>query len=188
MLPLNILRTHPCKIFMLNNSIDQFTVIDQSEGQVKLEIPNLFYDEERASILKTLLLMQKEIRSIDTNIETNTTSIVYNANNMQQIALLAVVKDVLKNFSIKPLQRPEVDNELHQDKVAITHPLIIKGMSCDSCALFLEMLLSRNPAVMTVNINYQLGTGQVTGYLDQDNIIKIINENGYQAMPEISNP
>lgn len=57
----------------------------------------------------------------------------------------------------------------------------IGGMSCASCALFLEMVLARNINTQHVSVNYISEIANVSGYLTKDEIFKIVQDNGYQA-------
>ena len=57
----------------------------------------------------------------------------------------------------------------------------IGGMSCASCALFLEMMLQREPDIIKATVNYLSETAQVQGYLPKEEIFRIISANGYQA-------
>jgi Cu+-exporting ATPase len=49
-------------------------------------------------------------------------------------------------------------------------------MNCASCALFLEMVLSREQNNNHVSINYISEIGVVNGYLDKTKIFKIIED------------
>ncbi len=54
-------------------------------------------------------------------------------------------------------------------------------MSCNSCALFLELVLSRNSDVKHANINYESTLGTVKSCLNKEDIFHIIEKNGYQV-------
>lgn len=162
---------------------DQFTITNQSERQIKIIVPSLFCNKERAAILQTVLLMRDAIEEVKIDIKTNSVSIDFNPDIFQKDSLLDLIEIVLKNFYQKPknnLKNNEIEHFKQGDKEqAITFK--VKGMSCNSCALFLEMVLIRNPDIIQAKINYTLETGVVKGYLNQEEITQIIENNGFHA-------
>ncbi len=162
---------------------DQFTITNQSERQIKIIVPSLFCNKERATILQTVLLMRDAIEEVKIDIKKNSVLIDFNPDILQKENLLDLIETVLKNFYQKPknnLKNNEIEHFQQGDKEqAITFK--VKGMSCNSCALFLEMVLIRNPEIMQAKINYTLETGVVKGFLNQEEIIQIIENNGFQA-------
>lgn len=162
---------------------DQFTITNQSERQIKIIVPSLFCNKERAAILQTVLLMRDAIEEVKIDIKTNSVSIDFNPDIFQKESLFDLIEIVLKNFYQKPknnLKNNEIEHFKQGDKEqAITFK--VKGMSCNSCALFLEMVLIRNPDIIQAKINYTLETGVVKGYLNQEEITQIIENNGFHA-------
>ena len=57
----------------------------------------------------------------------------------------------------------------------------IGGMSCASCALFLEMMLQREPDITKATVNYVSETARITGYLPKEQLFSLVSANGYQA-------
>jgi P-type Cu+ transporter len=57
----------------------------------------------------------------------------------------------------------------------------IGGMSCASCALFLEMVLQREPDISKATVNYLSEIAHVKGCLSKETLFQIISANGYQA-------
>ncbi len=162
---------------------DQFTITHLSEQRIKIIVPSLFCNEERAAILQTVLLMRDAIEEVKVKIETNSVLINFNPNILPENNLIHLLKVILKNFDQKPknnLKNNEAEH-LKQGNTEQTINFKVKGMSCNSCALFLEMLLTRNPDIMQAKINYELKKGVVKSYLNQEEIIQIIESNGFQA-------
>ncbi len=162
---------------------DQFTIINQSERQIKIIVPSLFCNKERAAILQTVLLMRDAIENLKIDIKTNSVTIDFNPNILQKDSLLDLIATVLNNFCQKPknnLKNNEIEH-VQQGSIEQEISFKVKGMSCNSCALFLEMVLIRSPGVMQAKINYTLETGVVQGFINQEEIIQIIENNGFQA-------
>jgi Cu+-exporting ATPase len=163
-----------------NQHFNQFTIIEQSDQQIKIIAPNLFSNKERINILQTVLLMREAIQDVKIKPETNTVSIDYNSNKLPQESLLDILSTVLKNFDQKPQKNTE-KKHIKQGRTEKKTSFKVQGMSCNSCALFLEMVLSRNPEIMHVSINYKSKKGIVKSFLKQDDIIHLIEKNGYRA-------
>ena len=53
-------------------------------------------------------------------------------------------------------------------------------MSCASCALFLEMVLQREPDITKATVNYVSETARIKGYLSKETLFQIISTNGYE--------
>ena len=90
----------------------------------------------------------------------------------------------MANFSEKPRAKKEkstgFEEKLH-GHVLREFAFHIEGMSCSSCALFLEMLLSRNEDIVSASIDYSTKNGLVIGFLNEQDVINIIEEHGYKA-------
>ncbi|NOR68926.1 MAG: hypothetical protein GQ532_04405 [Methylomarinum sp.] len=160
----------------------QFTIAHQLNRQLQVIIPSLHGDKERATILKILLLKRQAVESVEIAPEINLVTICFDPEQLPKQNLLNLLDCVLANFPQKPPEIVKrivksVQREAKKQEVVFR----IKGMSCTSCALFLEMLLSREADVHHVSIDYISGKGVVSGYLSKAEIFKIIEDNGYQA-------
>ena len=164
-----------------NQKYSQFKIVHQLAKRVRVVVPSLFRNKERAIILQILLLKRAAIEEVKIVRQINSIAIVFDPQLLPKENLFHLLEIVLANFSDKP---PESLSKLagrhrrgtpKQDVV-----LGIGGMSCASCALFLEMVLSRDDSNLHVNINYISATGNVSGYLSKEEIFTIIEDNGYQ--------
>lgn len=162
-----------------HQTFNQFTIIQQSDQQIQIIAPNLFNDSERINILQTVLLMREAITDIQIEPKTNQVTIKYDSNVLPKENLLTLLSAVLKNFDQKPHKSKE-PTPIQQDNVEQDFTFKIKGMSCGSCALFLEMSLTRKTEVIQASINFESKSGSVKGYLKQEDIIELIEKNGYQ--------
>jgi len=57
----------------------------------------------------------------------------------------------------------------------------VEGMSCPSCALFMEMTLARDKRIMNASVDFKSARGVVIGFLSSDKVFGIIDEHGYKA-------
>lgn len=167
----------------MNKDLKKFTITHHSEQEIIITVPSLFCDVERALILQTVLLMQEAIEEVKIDIDVNSVSVQYNPTKLSREKLLTLLESLLKNFSKKPkknLKQTEQQNK-NSGEIKQTIDFEVGGMSCNSCALFLEMTLSRNPDISLAQINYESRKGVVKGFLKQEEIFQIIEQNGYQA-------
>ncbi len=161
----------------------QFTIEHQLKRRIRIIAPSLFRDKERAYILQILLLKREAIEKVKIVSDINSVTIHYSPEQLPQQNLLNLLETVLANFSQKPRESiKEIVDKTPQKKGKELEVVFgVGGMSCASCALFLEMILSRNADNLKVSINYVSETGVISGYLSKAEIFKIIEDNGYQA-------
>ena len=161
----------------------QFIIEHQLNHRVRIIAPSLFCDKERAHILQILLLKREAIETVNIVSEINSVTINFSPEQLPLQNLLNLLEVVLANFSQKPRESIEKIAETASQKKAKKHEIVfgIRGMRCASCALFLEMVLSRYDDNATVNINYVTEAGIVKGYLGKAEIFKIVEDNGYRA-------
>jgi Cu+-exporting ATPase len=161
----------------------QFIIEHQLKHRVRIIAPSLFCDKERAHILQILLLKREAIETVNIVSEINSVTIHFSPEQLPLQNLLNLLEIVLANFSQKPRESIENIGGTASQKKGKKHEIMfgIRGMSCASCALFLEMVLSRYDDNATVSINYVSEVGIVKGYLSKAEIFKIIEENGYRA-------
>jgi Cu+-exporting ATPase len=160
----------------------KFTITDQSDGQLKLIVPVLYHEKERSNILRTLLLKREAIKIVLIEKETNTVNILFAPDKLAVENLLNLLGNVLKHFSEKKQNKTEKIAPLINNSSKQKHTFKVDGMSCESCALFLEMVLSREADITQVNIDFNSKCGKITGSIQQNKIHEIIAENGFLAL------
>lgn len=160
----------------------QFTIAHQLNRQLQINIPSLHGDRERANILKILLLKRKAVEKVEIVPEINLVTISFDPEQLPKQNLLNLLDCVLANFPQKPPETIKRIDKLVQHTVKKQEIVFrIKGMSCTSCALFLEMLLSREDEIHHVSIDYVSEKGIVKGSLSKSEVFDIIKDSGYQA-------
>ena len=160
-----------------------FTVESEQDRQINISVPCLFNNHERASILQTILLKRKAVEELTINSVNNSVKIKFSSEKLIKSDLFDLLDSVLANFSHKPREKIKgMDRQcprcggLEKDVV-----FYVEGMSCASCALYLEMTLSRNEKVSSVSIDYSSKKGFVSGCLGLDDVLDIVEKHGYKA-------
>lgn len=161
----------------------QFSIAHQNEGRLRIVAPSLYQDKERATILRIILLKTDSIEEVNIVSEINSVTIHFDPEKLPKEKLLNLLEIVLANFSQKPDERKKtiIEPKVHRYEPKQDAVFGIEGMSCSSCAMFMEMILSRKSKVSHASIDYASKTGKVSGYLSKDEIFKIVKDNGYRA-------
>jgi len=166
-----------------SQKFNHFLVVTQQEQQINITVPSLFYDEERAAILRIILLKRAAIKDVQVNSKDNSVTIQFDSVELERDTLFNLLDIVLANFS----QKPSKNTGKNEGKCAFCDGTMckvsfsVKGMSCASCALYLELVLSRDKGVSTVNIDYSTKKGLLTGCLTKDEVMAIVEKHGYEA-------
>lgn len=160
----------------------QFIIAHQLQRRIRIVVSSLFRNKERATILQILLLKRDAIEAVKVVWQINSITIHFDPDQLPKENLLKLLEIVLANFSKKPPDSlGKISALQHRNGPKQDIVFGIGGMSCASCALFLEMVLSRNLNNQHVSINYISETGNVSGYLSKEEVFKIVQDNGYQA-------
>jgi len=120
-----------------------FTLVHHTSRRVRLIAPNLRKDKERAYILEMLLNKRQGIKAVKIVPAIASVTIHFDPECLPAANLLQLLDAVIGNLGLKPR------HTIHAIKHKNTHPsevlqdfvIGIGGMSCASCALFLEMVL-----------------------------------------------
>lgn len=166
-----------------NKIVTPFTVVKQEEQKVNITVPSLHHDKVRATIFQTLLKMREAIEDVSIDVEKNNVTVSYDSQKITTDKLLGIVDAVLNNFSQKPQNKIKEEIRHPLEKNQLVHDIVFKvsGMSCESCALFIEMVLTKEANVVQATIDFTQGMGRVSGYLNEEEIFKIVKRNGYRA-------
>ena len=160
-----------------------FTIVRQTKQQLNIAAPCLYRDKERATILKTLLLKWEAIESIEVDSERDLVTIRFDWVKLPKEKLLKLLDSILENFSQKPREKIKKMGrqcarcgDLERDIV-----FFVEGMSCASCALYLEMTLSRNEKVSEAKVDYSSKKGFIVGCLSRSDVLDIVEKLGFKA-------
>ena len=165
------------------NNFQRFSIAHQLQRRIRILVPSLCKDQERAHILVILLLKREGIEQVKVTPAIGSMTIYFDPHALPADNLLILLDSVIRNLGLKPLASIHAlqHKSRHAEQSLQDVVFGIGGMSCASCALYLEMLLQRQPDVIKVSINYVSETARVTTYLTNRELFKIVNDNGYQA-------
>ncbi len=164
-------------------TFNNFTIAHQLKRRMRIVVPVLRKDKERCYILDILLQKREGVEQVKLVPTIGSLTIHFDPNILPPNNLLILLDSVIQNLGQQPLSSIDA---IKQKNRHAGHPLHdevfgIGGMSCASCALFLEMVLQRHPDVHQASVNYLSETARLTTYLDHATLFEIIDSHGYQA-------
>ncbi len=160
-----------------------FVIAHQLKRRLRIIVPTLRKQPERCYILDILLQKREGVERVKLVPALGSLTIHYEPNSVPLDNLLILLESVVHNLGQKPLASIHA---LKHKKRSAEQPMReivfgIGGMSCASCALFLEMVLQRHVDVKKASVNYLSETARVSAYLNTEELFQIIKENGYEA-------
>lgn len=162
---------------------NHFIVVDADEKKINIVVPSLFHNRERAAILQIVLLKRAAIEDVQINSGNNSVAIKFNSEELTKIELFNVLNIVLANFSEKPSKKErQVEGvDVKNDEAVQRIVFSVEGMSCPSCALYIEMTLTRDKRVISASVDYNSKKGVVVGFLGLNEVLNIVEDHGYKA-------
>jgi len=162
---------------------NHFIVVEEGEQKINIVVPSLFHDKERSAILQIILLKRDAVEDVQINSKNNLVEIRFNPEVLSKVDLFDVLHIVLANFSEKPGKKDKQVEGKVVKKGGLVKRLVfsVEGMSCPSCALYLEMTLSRDGRVINASVDYHSKKGVVVGFLELNDVLTIIDGHGYKA-------
>lgn len=160
-----------------------FTIAHQLKHRVRILVQSIKKDSERAHILAILLNKREGVEFVKLSPGIGSVTINFDSDVLPIENLFILLDSVIQNLGNKPLSSIHIlkHSSRHAGQSLNDTVFAIAGMSCSSCALFLEMLLQRHPDITKASVNFISETAQVKSYLTEKALFKIINDNGYQA-------
>lgn len=160
-----------------------FNLVHHLKHRVRLIAPSLRKDQERSYILEILLRKREGIQSVKTCSAIASVTIRFDPELLPAENLLKLLDAVIANIGLKPRHSINAikHKNSHTSERLQDFVIGVGGMSCTSCALFLEMMLQREPDITRATVNYVSETARVIGYLSKESLFKIISTIGYQG-------
>ncbi len=157
-----------------------FYVAHQLKSRVRIISPILKNDIERGYIFEILLKKRPEIKKVRSVFAIGSVVIEFDPAKLPKENLLILVDAILGNLAKKSTQslnkRKQFDGPVKEVDLAV------EGMSCASCALLIEMVLTRDERVKSASVNFATETVTVQGQLEKDDVIRKLNSLGYGAL------
>ena len=159
-----------------------FSLVHHTKRRIRIIAPGLRKDQERAYILEMLLNKRKGIEAVKIVPAIASVTIHFDPQSLPLENLILLLETVIRNIGLKPRQTINAMKRKNTQSSAMLQDFIIGigGMSCASCALFIEMVLQREPDITKAAVNYVSETARIKGYLSKEALFKIISSNGFQ--------
>jgi len=162
---------------------NHFNILEQQSNSVSVVVPSLYNDKERAAILKIILLKRSSIESVQIAVEHNLAAIKFDPEQLPIDELFNVLHIVLENFSEKPSKKADQEKNVPVKNEGVVQRVVfsVEGMSCPSCALYIEMTLARDKKIINASVDFKSAKGVVIGFRSFSEILGVIDEHGYKA-------
>ena len=161
---------------------NNFSLKHQLKRRIRIISPVLKKDIERCFILEILLKKRPEIKHVRSIFSLGSVVIDFDSAHLPKKNLLILLDAILGNIAQKE-QRVHEKKERQFDENTQEVDLAVAGMTCASCALLIEMVLSRDPKVKSANVNFATETVTIHGLLDKQQVSEKIAALGYEALP-----
>lgn len=160
-----------------------FSIAHRLEHRLRVLIPALRKDSERMYILAILLNKRDGIEQVKLAPAIGSITIGFDSQRLPADNLLLLLDSVINNLGrtnrsgLQAIRRKNQHPRTKRQDILLG----VGGMSCSSCALYLEMLLQRHPDVAKASVNYLAETARIQSYLSKQELCDLIAANGYQA-------
>ncbi len=161
-------------------SYKNFSLKHQLKRRVRIISPVLKKDIERCYILEILLKKRPEIKRVRSVPTLGSVVIEFDSSQLPKRNLLILLDAVLGNIAQKE-RRVHEKKEKQFDGAIQEVDLAVSGMTCASCALLIEMVISRDSDVKSASVNFATETVTVHGLLNKKQVSDKIASLGYEA-------
>ena len=159
------------------------TVAHTLRRRVRLLIPALRKQPEKAYVLEILLRKRPEIRRVRAVADIGSVTIHFDPERLSRERLLAQVAAIISRLGgTTPGGAAPSAPEAAECPVTET-TLAIEGMTCASCAALIELMLNRDSRVEQATVNFGSETAVVRGCLTRDDIFGLVHRVGYEGRP-----
>ncbi|MGR9053009.1 MAG: heavy metal translocating P-type ATPase [Gammaproteobacteria bacterium] len=167
-----------------SSTFKHFKIAHQLQRRIRVIAPALRKDLERAYILQMLLLKRKAIENVRIAPAIASVTIEFDPEQLPKENLLQLLEAVLANIGLKPESalKDMAQNKNKSSQPQRQYTFAIEGMSCSSCALYLEMMLKRDPGIGKANVNFLTETAVVSGSLNKKDLFERVAKHGFKAV------
>jgi len=152
--------------------------------RVRVIVPALVRQPERAYVLEILLRKRPEIQAVRTVAEIGSVTVHFDPRRLPRETLLSVLETVIGNLAARPaLASPRRPAPPSSGGTPRQYAAAVEGMTCASCALLLELTLRRDRRVELAQVNFGAGTAVVRGRLSKEEVFEHISQLGYTPRP-----
>lgn len=162
------------------SSAMHFQLKHELKNRIRIIVPALLHDPEKAYILSIILRKRPEITAVKSTPQIGSVTIFYQSKTLPKHNLLILLDAVLANIGSKKITPGNPAGECDTSIPVQETYLAVEGMTCASCALLLEMRLKRDPRVTDATVNFASEIATVKGHLVRNDVARIISGIGYK--------
>lgn len=164
----------------LTSSPKHFRLVHQLKRRVRILSPVLKNDQERGYIFEILLKKRPEIKKIRSVYALGSVAIEFDPASLPKKNLLILLDAVLGNIARKKADQHKQEKKVFNGPVQEVD-LAVEGMTCASCALLIEMVLKRDPAIKQASVNFGTSTLTAYGQLAKEEVSAKVAALGYKT-------
>ena len=167
-----------------NSGSNHFEIIRQLKREVLIKAPCLYQDPERAKILEIILCKRDAVLSAQAVPGMASLAIQFDPVKLPLKNLFELLDTLLANIGSKVR---ETVQQLYPHRSMRTagreniFKLKISGMSCDCCAVSLEMNLKRESSIRAINVDFTSATARIIGDLTPQEALEQVQRYGFTA-------
>jgi len=166
----------------VSSDFKNFRIVHDLKRRLRVIAPCLRNDPERSLILEILLRKRDAVTSVRTVPEIGSVVIRFDPARLPKANLLTLLDAVLGNigqrsFDASQLQARAADLSTPEKEYSVA----IDGMTCASCALLLEMVMTRDPRISAASVNFGNEMATVRGRLSKQELFSVVDGVGYKA-------
>jgi len=157
-----------------------FQLVHQLNKRIRILSPVLKNDQERSYIFEILLKKRPEIKKIRSVCALGSVVIEFDSTILPKKNLLILLDAVLGNIARKKADQHKQQKQVFDGPVQEVD-LAVEGMTCASCALLIEMVLTRDSRIKQASVNFGTSTLTVYGQLTKDDVSTKVATLGYKT-------
>ncbi|WP_262965054.1 heavy metal translocating P-type ATPase [Methylobacter psychrophilus] len=157
-----------------------FQLVHQLNRRIRILSPVLKNDQERSYIFEILLKKRPEIKKIRSVCALGSVVIEFDSASLPKKNLLVLLDAVLGNMTRKKADQHRQRKSVFDGPIQEVD-LAIEGMTCASCALLIEMVLTRDSRIKRASVNFGTSTLTVYGQLTKDDVSAKVATLGYKT-------
>ncbi|UOA09419.1 cation-translocating P-type ATPase [Methylobacter sp. S3L5C] len=157
-----------------------FQLVHQLKRRIRILSPVLKNDLERSYVFEILLKKRPEIKKIRSVCALGSVVIEFDPVRLPKKNLLVLLDAVLGNMTRKKADQHSQKKSVFDGPIQEVD-LAIEGMTCASCALLIEMVLTRDPRIKRASVNFGTSTLIVYGQLTTTDVCAKVATLGYKT-------
>ncbi len=158
-----------------------FQLVHQLTRRVRIISPVLKNDLERSTIFEIILKKRPEVKKVRSVVALGCVIIDFDPAGLPKKNLFILLDAVLGNIGQRQTNQHNAAHKKVFDGTVQEIDLAVEGMSCASCALLIEMVLSRDPRVKQASVNFGTSTLTVFGQLSKADVDEKVTGLGYKT-------